>query len=103
VFDVRKSIQASKSLEEGVSAISEGIRNKLSSLLATPADNIELTKSISSNGIDSLVATEFRTWLVKDLCADIPLLDITGTASVLTLSDKIAHVTTLANFSASDN
>jgi hypothetical protein len=72
-------------------------------LLAAPVDNIEVTKSTSSNGVDSLVATEFRTWLVKNIYTDIPLLDITGTVSVLTPSDKIAHVTTLANFSALEN
>lgn len=102
VMDVRKSIQLCKTQEDAISEIAEGIRNKLSSLLATPVDNIELSKSISSNGVDSLVATEFRTWLVKELCADIPLLDITGTASVLTLSEKISRVTTLVNFSKED-
>ncbi|KAH8703346.1 iterative type I polyketide synthase [Talaromyces proteolyticus] len=96
---VQSLLIAATTLEEAVNVVSNGIRNKLASLLAIPVGNIDPSKSISSNGVDSLVAMEFRTWLVKDLCADIPLLEITGTASITTISHKIASVSKLAQFS----
>lgn len=81
--------------EEAASIVRDGIRHKLASLLAIPVDNIDPNKSVSSNGVDSLVAMEFRTWLVKDLGAEVPLLDIMGTESLATISEKVAAVSKL--------
>lgn len=67
---VQSLLQAATTLEEAVKIVTEGIQNKLSSLLAIPVE--DTSKSISSNGVDSLVATEFRTWLVKELGAESP-------------------------------
>jgi acyl carrier protein len=83
------------SKEEAASIVRDGIRHKLGSLLAIPVDNIDPNKSVSSNGVDSLVAMEFRTWLVKDLGADVPLLEIVGTDSLATISEKVATVSKL--------
>ncbi|GAM42162.1 hypothetical protein TCE0_043f15878 [Talaromyces pinophilus] len=81
--------------EEAVTIVRDGIRHKLASLLAIPVDNIDSNKSVSSNGVDSLVAMEFRTWLVKDLGAEVPLLEIMGTESLATVSEKAAIVSRL--------
>ena len=83
--------------DEAVGIIRDGIRHKLASLLAIPIDNIDPNKSVSSNGVDSLVAMEFRTWIVKDLGADIPLLDIMGTGSLSAISEKVAKASTLVH------
>ena len=83
--------------EEAVNIIRDGIRHKLSSLLAIPADNVDPNKSVSSNGVDSLVAMEFRAWVVKGLGADIPLLDIMGTGSLNAISEKVAKVSSLVH------
>lgn len=94
-FLVQTQLRAATSLEEATAVAANGVRAKLSSLLAVPQDNIDPTKSISSNGVDSLVAMEFRTYLTKDLGADVPLLDIMGTSSIMVLSQKIASVSKL--------
>ncbi|KAI5460920.1 hypothetical protein BGZ63DRAFT_445899 [Mariannaea sp. PMI_226] len=83
------NLAAATSMEEAVSIASQGIRLKLSKLLTIAADDIDPGKSISSNGVDSLVATEFRTWLGKTLKADVPMLDIMGTSSIQTFSEKV--------------
>jgi hypothetical protein len=96
---VQALLSTATTLEEAANVVSNGICNKLSSLLATPVGNIDPARSISSNGVDSLVAMEFRTWLVKDLGADIPLLELTGSGSITTLSHKIASLSKFAQFS----
>lgn len=68
------------------------VREKLAVLLAVPSQNIDPNKSVSSNGVDSLVAMEFRTFLAKQLKADIPVLEIQGNMSITNLSRKIASV-----------
>ncbi|KAH8815396.1 iterative type I polyketide synthase [Xylogone sp. PMI_703] len=94
-FITQSLLQAATSLEQAAGIISDGIRAKLSSLLAMPVENIDPGKSVSSNGVDSLVAMEFRAFLAKDLGADIPLLDIMGTASISVLSQKVATASKL--------
>lgn len=98
-FVVQAQLRAATSLEEATEVAANGVRAKLSSLLAVPQDNIDPAKSISSNGVDSLVAMEFRTYLTKDLGADVPLLDIMGTSSIMVLSQKIASVSKLVSIS----
>lgn len=94
---VQAQLGVATSMEEAAGIIATGIRNKLSLLLAIPVDNIDAAKSISSNGVDSLVAMEFRTWLAKDLAADIPLLDIMGTSSITAVSQKAAAISKLVH------
>ncbi|KAH6699034.1 iterative type I polyketide synthase [Leptodontidium sp. MPI-SDFR-AT-0119] len=94
-FAVQVLLQTVTSMEQAAGIVSDGVRAKLSSLLAMPIENIDPGKSVSSNGVDSLVAMEFRAFLAKDLGADIPLLDIMGTASISILSQKIAGASKL--------
>ncbi|KEF55685.1 uncharacterized protein A1O9_08435 [Exophiala aquamarina CBS 119918] len=91
-FVVEALLSAASTLEDATSVVVDAVRAKLSSLLAIPVDSIEPSKSVSSNGVDSLVAMEFRTYLAKELQADVPVLDIMGTGSLTDLSRKIASV-----------
>lgn len=100
-YIVQELLSAATTIGGAVDVISNSIRTKLSDLLAIPADNIDPVRSISSNGVDSLVAMEFRTWLSKNLKAEIPLLEITGPNSITTLSEKIASISSLVSLSAS--
>ena len=90
---------AATTLDEAVKITSNGIRQKLSRLLSILPDDIDPGKSISSNGVDSLVATEFRTWLAKSLKADVPMLDIMGTSSITVFSEKVVSLCKLVSIS----
>src|SRR5436305_5368154 len=83
-------LSSATTMETAATVVSDSIRHKLSKLLSISIDDIDPNKSISSNGVDSLIAMEFRSWLAKDLRADIPLLDIMGTSSISSLSQKSA-------------
>lgn len=85
-------LNAATTLDEATEIVLEAVLTKLSSLLAVPLENIDRGKSVSSNGVDSLVAMEFRTFLAKEVKADVPVLEIQGTMSVTDLSRKIASV-----------
>ncbi|OCL02450.1 hypothetical protein AOQ84DRAFT_382667 [Glonium stellatum] len=88
-------LSAASSIEDATAIISDSIRIKLSKLLAIAVDDIDPSRSISSNGVDSLVATEFRTWLAKELRADVPILDIMGTSSISGFSSKVTGLSKL--------
>ena len=90
-------LSVTTNLEEATTVVNDALRAKLASLLATPLDNIDPARSVSSNGVDSLVAMELRTYLVKTLKADVPVLDIMGTLSLADLSRKVAGVSKLVD------
>lgn len=52
-------------------------------------DPIEPAKSLSSYGLDSLSAVEFRNWVRADLGAAITVFDITNASSLFVLCEKI--------------
>ncbi|OOQ88785.1 fatty acid synthase [Penicillium brasilianum] len=82
------------SIEDAVSVVSDGIVERLSSLLAIPASELDVQR-FGFGAIDSLVSMEFRSWIVKELKADVSLLDIMGAQNIRSLSEKIARTTRL--------
>ncbi|CAG7972082.1 unnamed protein product [Penicillium salamii] len=84
---------------DAVMVVSNGIVEKLSSLLAMPVSEIDVLR-FGFGGIDSLVAMEFRYWIVKELKADISLLDIIGSENIKALSGKIVERSRLVSGSA---
>ncbi|KAH9209036.1 hypothetical protein DL95DRAFT_394758 [Leptodontidium sp. 2 PMI_412] len=86
---LRTALRAAKSAEEAVTLVAEMLVQRLSSVMALPAEDIDSSKPIHFYGVDSLVAVEFRNWLAKNLEAEIEVLDIMGDGSIVQLSEKI--------------
>lgn len=82
------------SKDEAVAVISSGIVERLSSLLAIPSSELDVRR-FGFGGIDSLVAMEFRSWVTRELKAEVSLLDIIGAQNITSLSDKIAQTSRL--------
>lgn len=53
------------------------------------SDPIEPGKSLSTYGLDSLSAVEFRNWIRTELGADVTVLEITSATSLFALCEKI--------------
>lgn len=68
----------------------DAVREKLSSMISIPAEDIDVSKPLSAFGVDSLVAIEFRTWVMKELGAETALLELLGTNPISTLATRIA-------------
>jgi hypothetical protein len=74
--------------EGAVVVVSDGIVERLASLLAIPCSELDAQR-FGFGGIDSLVAMEFRAWIVKELKAEVSLLDIMGAENIRALSEKV--------------
>jgi acyl carrier protein len=98
VYPASTLLTAARNLDEAVTVVTTGIRHKIATMLSIAVDVIDAAHSISSYGIDSLSAIEVRTWLVKDLGADIPFLQLVGTASIKTISEKVVGLSKLVYF-----
>ncbi|KGO73861.1 Acyl transferase/acyl hydrolase/lysophospholipase [Penicillium italicum] len=82
-------LSAASGFEGAVAVVSDGIVERLASLLAIPSSELDAQR-FGFGGIDSLVAMEFRAWIVKELKAEVSLLDIMGAENIRALSEKIA-------------
>lgn len=87
---VEALLAQSKTLDDATDVITAAVKGKLASLLSVAVADIDGDKSISANGIDSLVAIEFRTFLTREVKADVPMLDVMGTSTIKVLCRKIA-------------
>ncbi|KXL46852.1 MAG: hypothetical protein FE78DRAFT_30538 [Acidomyces sp. 'richmondensis'] len=89
---VETLLGSATTFDEAAAIVEKAILSKLSSLLSVPTEDINVSRSVSANGVDSLVALEFRAFLAREIKADVPMLDIMDTASIHQLSRKIVAV-----------
>ncbi|KAF4953184.1 hypothetical protein FGADI_6159 [Fusarium gaditjirri] len=64
-------------------AIMQLIKTRFSNLILVPIDQISEDKPLPSFGVDSMIASEFRSWFWAVLRIDIPFLDIMSTKTTL--------------------
>ncbi|KAI0116548.1 putative polyketide synthase [Nemania sp. FL0031] len=68
------------------------VRKRFSSLVLTPIDQIGESKPLSQFGVDSMIASEFRTWFWTAFKIDVPFLDIMSADKTLcSLADYVAN------------
>ena len=84
-----EAIEAGSSVEE---AVLKTVSQKFSSLVLIPIDKLDATKPISSVGVDSMLAAEFRAWIFQAFKVDVPYLTLLSPVATLTmLSQMIAQ------------
>ncbi|KAF5620208.1 polyketide synthase [Fusarium sp. NRRL 52700] len=64
-------------------AIMQLIKTRFSNLILVPTDQISEDKPLPNFGVDSMIASEFRSWFWAILRIDIPFLDIMSTNTTL--------------------
>lgn len=69
-------LKTADSLEAAQQAISGRLQTKLCSLLMVQDEDLDLTKAIVTYGLDSLIAVEFRNWIVKEVGTRLQMLDL---------------------------
>lgn len=87
--NVKQIVEEAETEGEAVAAVTAAFCAKLETILQLPEGSVNISRPIIDLGIDSLVAVEIRTWFLKELGADIPVVKILG-------GDTIEQVSTLA-------
>ncbi|KOS18114.1 Nonribosomal peptide synthetase 14 [Escovopsis weberi] len=82
----RLSLAANR--DEALEILRESCADKLRSLLQLGSQKIDEDAPLLELGIDSLVAVEMRSWFLKSLKVDIPVLKIVGGASLSELCQR---------------
>lgn len=91
VESLSQTLSAAKNTHEAIEATATSLASKLSRALAVPREEISLSRSATSYGVDSLVAVEIRTWAVKEAKSDISIFDILENNSLDALAEKVAR------------
>jgi hypothetical protein len=91
---MKEALSTEAEAESLHSAVLGRIRNRFSSLTLTPAKQIDDGMPLSRFGMDSMIASELRTWLWNTFRVDMPFLDLLGSQNTLrsiasTVSDRL--------------
>jgi len=78
----KAAIAAAKSLAEAENVVLEALLQKLSRVLSVEASNLDPSKPLHAYGVDSLVAVDVRSWLLKDLGSEVSVFDMTSQPSI---------------------
>ncbi|KAL1618817.1 putative Hybrid PKS-NRPS biosynthetic cluster [Neofusicoccum ribis] len=80
---VRIQLQTAVTKEEVLDIMQAGFVARIKKVLRIPAeDEFSLTASLVEQGVDSLVAVEVRSWFLKEVDVDMPVLKVLGGASI---------------------
>ncbi|KAL6820009.1 putative PKS-NRPS protein [Trichoderma camerunense] len=90
------------SSEEAEELIQEGFCTKLERMLQAAKGSIQVSQSLMNLGVDSLIAVEIRSWFLKELDVDVPVLKVLSGASVTDLSKEAASKVSFGSEASGD-
>lgn len=80
--NLKQGLNACQSLEEASQTIQKFFFSKLAAMLNLPTESITPDNDLTSLGADSLSASDIRSWFLKELDADVSVLQILGGSSI---------------------
>ncbi|KAI1776647.1 hybrid PKS-NRPS PsoA [Hypoxylon cercidicola] len=80
--DIKAQLASAENSEEALSIIGTAFARKLELILQVPADKIDPKVPLMKLGIDSLVAVEIRSFFLKEVNVDMPVLKVLSGASL---------------------
>jgi aryl carrier-like protein len=92
------ALKHSKSYEQAISLVCEGLMTKVSSVLMVPREEMDAARPIVVYGLDSLVAIEIRNWITRELDASLQVLELLASSSITALAGLILKKSKLVTF-----
>lgn len=75
-------LAAAASPEEAAQVALDAFLLKVSRVLSVEVSNLDPARPLHAYGVDSLVAVELRSWLAKELKAEVSVFDMTNASSI---------------------
>lgn len=96
----KASLKAATCLVDAEKVVQNGLLSKLPSVLMLEAEDMDVTRSLSSYALDSLVAIEVRNYITREFEANLQVLELLSSGSIETLSKAICGKSKLVTFGA---
>ncbi|KAK8069862.1 hypothetical protein PG994_006478 [Apiospora phragmitis] len=87
---IRSELRQATSLDDAVRVTTDALVGKLSRLLTIPPDDIDPSVTAGSLGLDSLVASELRSWIQQEIESDIADVEMNENIPISSLAKKVA-------------
>ncbi|KAF8850340.1 BcPKS8, polyketide synthase [Acephala macrosclerotiorum] len=94
----KAALKAATCLGDAEQVVQKGLLSKLPSVLMLEAEDMDVTRSLSSYALDSLVAIEVRNYITREFEANLQMLELLGSGSIETLSKAICAKSRLISF-----
>ena len=91
VLKIQQHLSAATSLADAEALTLEGFVTKVSKSLDVDKTQIDTQKPLHAYGIDSLAAVELRTWLRRDVGAEVSVFEILGNSSVAEMARMVTR------------
>lgn len=88
-INLAQALAGAQDAEEAAELVEKAVIAKLSDMFARPVEDIDATQPLSKYGVDSLVAVEFRNWLVFTTRCDMSIFDLLGAKSLMDLAGTV--------------
>lgn len=95
LVSLRESLKQATTSEEAEALVFSGLVDKVSAILMIVKEDIDGRQPIASYGLDSLVAVEIRNWITKQTEANLQVLELLSSGSLISLSQKIVKKSAL--------
>lgn len=92
------AVKTSKSHDEALQLVSDGLMDKVSAVLMVPREEMDQSRPIVVYGLDSLVAIEIRNWITRELEASLQVLELLTSNSITALAGTILKKSRLVDF-----
>ncbi|KAI9737711.1 MAG: hypothetical protein M1818_005715 [Claussenomyces sp. TS43310] len=90
-----QSLKQASCIEEAEALVYGGLVDKVSAILMIAKDEIDGRQPISAYGLDSLVAVEIRNWITRETDANLQVLELLSSGSLIALSQLVVKKSTL--------
>ena len=82
-------LKQSQTLEDATQIVYAGLTAQVSKILMIPAEDFDRSKPIVAYGLDSLVAIEIRNWIAREMEANVQVLELLASGSLIALARTI--------------
>jgi acyl carrier protein len=96
-LSLRQALKATSDKETTLQILYEALAAKLSDVLTISPTDIDPSMTVSSLGLDSLVAIEIRNWIAREADANVQILELLSSKSIKHLSEIILGKSKLAS------
>ncbi|KAI1100340.1 putative polyketide synthase [Jackrogersella minutella] len=88
-MQLRVQISQAETADQATDIVADALAKKLAKSMMIAVEDIDVTRPVSSYGVDSLLAVELRAWIYSEIQADISVFDLLSKTALTSLARKI--------------